>query len=114
MKPRLSIRMGEWDVAKQDRLLRTLLGSCIGVALYDQTHKVAGLAHVVLPWSNGANAMPGKFVDTAVPTLVREMTRLVGRTIRPTARIGGGANMFVTEVVRTIGQQNVEACEHQR
>ena len=44
-----SIRMGEIAVASasdEDTVLRTLLGSCIGVALYDRQRGVAGLAHV--------------------------------------------------------------------
>ena len=111
MKHARSIRMGEWAVAKDNGVLRTLLGSCIGLALYDGNHKVAGLAHVVLPRSSGETDVPGKFVDTAVPLLLQEMKRLVGRTITPTARIVGGANMFATDVVRTIGHQNIEASE---
>ena len=111
MKTTPSIRMGEWAVAQDDGVLRMLLGSCIGLALYDLTHQVAGLAHVVLPRSPGDTDVPGKFVDTAVPVLLTEMKRLVGRTIMPTARIVGGANMFATDVVRTIGQQNIEASE---
>ena len=31
-----SIRMGEMAVAREDGVLRTLLGSCIGLALYDR------------------------------------------------------------------------------
>lgn len=103
--------MGQWAVAKDNGVLRTLLGSCIGLALYDATDKVAGLAHIVLPRSQGETDVPGKFVDTAVPVLLIEMKRLVGRTIMPTARIVGGANMFPTNVVLTIGQQNIEASE---
>lgn len=106
-----SIRMGDWAVAKDNGVLRTFLGSCIGLALYDGRHRVAGLAHVVLPRSQGETDLPGKFVDTAVPMLLREMKRLVGGTILPTARIVGGANMFATNAVRTIGQQNIEASE---
>jgi len=105
------IPMGGWAVAKDNGVLRTILGSCIGLALYDGPHRVAGLAHVVLPHSQGQNDVPGKFVDTAVPVLLREMERLVGGTIVPTARIVGGANMFATSVVRTIGHQNIEASE---
>ncbi len=98
-----SIRMGDWAVAKDNGVLRTFLGSCIGLALYDGTHRVAGLAHVVLPRSQGETDVPGKFVDTAVSVLLNEMTRLVGRPVVPTARIVGGANMFAIDVVRTIG-----------
>ena len=106
-----SIRMGEMAVAKDDGVLRTLLGSCIGVALYDRAHRVAGLAHVVLPTSQGIPTLPGKFMDTAIPALLDKMAQLVGRAVEPTARIAGGANMFATEVVRTIGLQNIEASD---
>ncbi len=106
-----SIRMGEMAVAINDGVLRTLLGSCIGVVLYDRKHKVGGVAHVVLPESRGKTDRPGKFVDTAIPALMRDMKKLAGGAIEPTARIAGGANMFATEVVETVGTQNIEACE---
>jgi chemotaxis protein CheD len=106
-----SVRMGELAVAKASGQLRTLLGSCVGLALYDRAQRVAGLAHVALPASRGPTDMPGKFVDTAVPELLELMARLAGRSVRPTARLAGGANMFATETVFTIGQQNVEASE---
>ena len=104
-----SIRMGEMAVAMNDGVLRTLLGSCIGLALYDRKRKVGGLAHVVLPESRGETDRPGKFMDTAIPALIRDMTKLASGAIEPTARIVGGANMFATEVVETIGKQNIEA-----
>jgi chemotaxis protein CheD len=106
-----SIRMGEMAVAREDGVLRTLLGSCIGLALYDRKRKVGGLAHVVLPESRGGTDKPGKFMDTAIPALFQDMKKLAGGAIEPTARIVGGANMFATEVVATIGEQNVEASE---
>jgi len=98
-------------VAKDDGVLRTLLGSCIGVALYDRVHRVAGLAHVVLPTSQGIPELPGKFMDTAIPALLDKMAQLVGRAVEPTARIAGGANMFVTNMVYSIGKQNIEASD---
>ncbi len=106
-----SIRMGEFSVAKGDGVLCTLVGSCIGLALYDATHKVAGLAHMVLPQSRNSADSSGKFVDTAIPALLRDMTRLAEGAINPTARLTGGANMFATNAILTIGQQNIEASE---
>ncbi len=106
-----SIRMGELAVARNDGVLRTLLGSCIGLALYDRQRKVGGLAHVVLPEARGETDKPGKFVDTAIPTLMQDMKKLAGGAIEPTARLVGGANMFATNVVEAIGKQNIEASE---
>jgi len=106
-----SIKMGGLAVTMGEGVLRTLLGSCIGLALYDRRRKVGGLAHVVLPQSRGQNEPPGKFMDTAIPALLREMEALGGGTLEAKARIAGGANMFATSVTNTVGQQNIEACE---
>lgn len=92
--------------------LRTLLGSCLGLALYDRQHKVGGLAHIVLPRSPDPVAQkPGKFVDTALPELMARMQQLVGSRLRLSAKIAGGASMFSTTVANNIGLQNIEACE---
>lgn len=106
-----AIRMGEMAVAQSGGVLRTLLGSCVGIALYDRRRRVGGLAHVVLPESRGQTETPAKFVDTAVPALVEAMQALSEEPLRLSARIAGGAQMFKTSVARRIGDQNVEASE---
>lgn len=109
--PGSSIRMGEMSVARDGEELRTLLGSCIGLALYDRRHKVGGLAHIVLPKARGKTDRPGKFVDTAIPNLIAEMEHLAGGALKLTAKIAGGASMFATTVAANIGLQNMESCE---
>ena len=47
------VRMGEIAVATSEGVLRTLLGSCIGLVLYDRRARAGGLAHIVLPDSQG-------------------------------------------------------------
>jgi chemotaxis protein CheD len=103
--------MGELAVAQGDGVLRTLLGSCIGIALYDRRQAVGGLAHVVLPQSRKPDDPPGKFVDTAIPALLQAMSDVGTRPIKAEARIAGGANMFATTVTDTVGRRNIEACE---
>jgi len=105
------IRMGEMAVAQANGTLRTLLGSCMGLALYDRRKRVAGVAHIVLPESRGKEAAPGKFVDTAIPALRADMEELAGTSLRLVARLAGGANMFATDAARRIGDQNIEATE---
>ena len=106
-----SIRMGEMSVAWKGGELRTLLGSCIGLALYDRRHKVGGLAHIVLPQAQGKTDRPGKFVDTAIPSLVEQMEKLAGNKLKLTAKLAGGASMFSTTVAAKIGLQNIESCQ---
>lgn len=106
-----SIRMGEMAVAWQEGSLRTLLGSCIGLALYDRKLKVGGVAHIVLPQSRPPVELPGKFVDTAIPALIVKMQELVGDIVKPLAKIAGGANMFASTAQRNIGMDNLLATE---
>lgn len=103
--------MSEMGVAINGGLLRTLLGSCIGLALYDRKRKVGGLAHVVLPESGGNTESVGKYVDTAIPELIRQIEQLSGGKVKLTAKIAGGASMFSTTVARNIGFNNVKATE---
>ena len=108
---RPSIRMGEFAVAAGGVVLRTLLGSCLGIALYDHRSKTGGLAHVVLPHSKGATQLPAKFVDTAIPALIEEMGKVAGSRLDLTAKLAGGANMFKGSGAKRIGQQNIEAAD---
>jgi chemotaxis protein CheD len=104
--------MGEIAVARESGFLRTLLGSCVGVALYDRRLKVGALAHIVLPAAPQLVEKPGKYADTAVPAMIERMQELAGTTVRLHARIAGGANMFAAQMTEnTIGQQNVLALE---
>jgi len=105
--------MGEIAVARSSGVLRTLLGSCLGLALYDRRFKVAGLGHIVLPTSLGRAENPGKFADTAVPEMIRRMQELVDdERLKLYARIAGGANMFIsTDSSNSIGMQNMQAVE---
>ncbi len=106
--------MGKWAVAQAPTLIRTLLGSCVGVVLYDRNAKVGGVAHIVLPDSRGDTALPGKYADTAIPAMIADIDRQTGRRsmARLTATIAGGASMFQTSTPSlNIGKQNNEAVE---
>ena len=71
----VSVAIGQWAVAAAPVKIRTLLGSCVGVVLYDRVARVGGLAHIVLPNSRGATDHPGKFADTAIPAMIAEIER---------------------------------------
>jgi chemotaxis protein CheD len=108
------VRMAEQVVsAKPSDLLVSLgLGSCIGLALVDETAGVAGLVHIVLPQApaDRRDATASKFADTAVPALVEAVTRAGARRLQ--AVLCGGAHMFGnagSNPVMQIGARNAEA-----
>ncbi|MCQ6265817.1 chemotaxis protein CheD [Fictibacillus sp. WQ 8-8] len=93
----------------------TGLGSCVGIILYDPITRMAGMAHVMLPdssMSRTPEVNEGKFADTAVKALVKNLETQGVKKIRLKAKIAGGAQMFQfssgQESIR-IGPRNVEA-----
>ncbi len=107
------VRMGELvaTATAGDVLVSLGLGSCIGLALLDRRMGVAGLAHVVLPASDGHNAENRfKFADHAVPELIDRVVALGGRKARLEAVLVGGASMFaVSTSSLEVGQRNEAA-----
>ncbi|MEY3459730.1 MAG: Chemoreceptor glutamine deamidase CheD [Planctomycetota bacterium] len=103
------IGMGELDVMRGAGVLRTLLGSCIGLVLYDRQNVVGGLAHIVHPDSAGRSGPPGKYADTALAELLKLIEQKGGRQRNLTARYAGGSNMFGTTQLNQIGQMNIAA-----
>ena len=46
----IKVGMADLNICKEPDILTTIgLGSCIGIALYDPTTKISGLAHIMLP-----------------------------------------------------------------
>ncbi|EPR13099.1 chemotaxis protein CheD [Ruminiclostridium papyrosolvens] len=111
----IKVGMADLNSSRHPCMITTLgLGSCVGVALYDSTSKIAGLAHVMLPCSEQAknNSNIAKFADTAIVKLVDDMIKLGARKDKIVAKLAGGAQMFVfnqsSDLMR-IGYRNVVA-----
>lgn len=114
------VRIADLAVLQREGLLITIgLGSCVGVALYDLEHKIAGLAHIFLYDSNKysrtstANRFnPAKFADTAIPELIKTMKRLGSRGNHLVAHLAGGSKLFDFKFKGAdIGQKNLEASQ---
>lgn len=112
----ITVGMADYKTSKTPDILMTAgLGSCIGICIHDPVEKVGGMAHIMLPSSNGnPGANQAKYADTAVELLIQDILRLGAQKIRLRAKIAGGAQMFSfpgkTNVLR-IGDRNAEAVE---
>lgn len=101
--------MGGIGYGKGAQKVETLLGSCVGVAIWERTGKLGGLAHVVLPESAGREAPPGKFADTAIAELKKQLRAKGADPRKLTAKIAGGSTMFGTRTERDVGEKNYQA-----
>ncbi|WP_026476026.1 chemotaxis protein CheD [Alkaliphilus transvaalensis] len=97
MQNMIKVGMADLKVVKEPDALTTLgLGSCVGIAIYDNLKKIAGLAHIMLPDSTliKNNANKAKFADTAIEIMIDEMIKQGASMSRMTAKITGGSQMF--------------------
>ena len=109
----IKVGMADLAVCKPPDNLTTLgLGSCIGIALYDPSTKVTGLAHIMLPDSKQIrnNATIEKFADTGIQKLYDDMIKAGAKKARIVAKIAGGAQMFaIKDSGMNVGARNAQA-----
>lgn len=94
------------------KLVTYALGSCVGICLYEPSVRLAGMAHILLPYQKDAvNQSNGyKFADMGIRLLIEEMVEQGAKKGRLTAKIAGGAEMFQNMENRpNIGLRNVRA-----
>ncbi|MBA4016974.1 MAG: hypothetical protein C0483_07300 [Pirellula sp.] len=108
-----NVGMGQIAVVGRDQVARSVLGSCIGVVLYDERRCLGAFAHVVLPASGGRAGSPGKFADTAVPFMLEALRKAGADPKSVLAKITGGSNMFSADGPFQIGKQNADAVRAQ-
>ncbi|GGH82146.1 chemotaxis protein CheD [Pullulanibacillus pueri] len=111
----LAVGLSDIKVARQGQNLRSSgLGSCVGLVLFDSLRHIAGMAHIMLPdnkITRGKAHPPGKFANTAVPELLKQLLAIGAKKSNLYAKMAGGAEMFrtTTGFTANIGMRNIEA-----
>lgn len=108
------IPMAGLVIGKNDTVLRTFVGSCVAICIYDETQKIGGMAHVMLPKNNTGNStkgtkQEGKFADEAIDILIEKLMQLSPNS-KLQAKIAGGAKIFAHESdsgTLNIGNKNI-------
>jgi chemotaxis protein CheD len=106
----INVGIADFNVSASPDILRTILGSCVGVCLYDQDIRIGGMGHIMLPSFKEGSTSIKKYADSSIPLMLREMEEKGVNRGRVTAKIVGGARMFnVSEnsVMGEIGNNNI-------
>ena len=84
-------------------VLQAYLGTCVGLALYDESTKIGGMIHILLPKppSTGSVEFPEKYASTGVPILINKLIALGALPENLKASIAGGA------LVGPVNQQDI-------
>lgn len=114
----VQVGISEFAVTSEETTLKSYgLGSCLAVALFDDEAGVAGLAHVMLPSGDEAGddaENPGKYADTAIRAMLRQMVERGATYTEVQAKIAGGSDMFEFESFGDgVGDRNVQAAREE-
>lgn len=113
----INVGIGELSVNRAPVVLETRgLGSCVGVTLYDTKNRIGALAHMMLPSLSCSNnkeisePMKFRYVDYALPYMLKKMIFMGSNRDDIVAKIVGGASMFRRKSsTLNIGEKNVKA-----
>ncbi len=94
------------------------LGSCVGIAIFDEATSTAGMAHVLLPLAEDQAldpSEPARYGDVAVNALLQAMTRAGAKTTRLIVKLAGGASVLgqANSPTFKVGQRNADAIREQ-
>ncbi len=105
----VTVGVGDLKIAQSPKVIKTSLGSCVGVVLYDKVQKVGGMLHLMLPNCNDREGKPSKYADTGIPLLLDLMiNKAKSNKNTLTAKIFGGAKMFGdSSEIFDIGKSNI-------
>jgi chemotaxis protein CheD len=103
------VGVGDLKIARSPKTIKTSLGSCVGVVLYDNVQKIGGMLHLMLPNCRDRNAKLSKYADTGIPLLLELMiNEAMANKNALKAKIFGGAKMFtVNSDLFDIGKSNI-------
>ncbi len=111
MKKNILINVGDYYASATPAIIRTTLGSCVAVCLYDPVNRIGGMNHILLPGYPDLEVLGGsaRYGVNAMELVVNRIMSLGGNRRYLTAKVFGGANVMDTlSKDYPIGTQNAE------
>jgi len=106
----INVGIADIGIDTAPNTLRTILGSCIGICIYDPVVRLGGLSHIMLPSSKNPTVNIKKYADSAIPYMIDEMIKRGADRKRMIAKIAGGSTMFrhtENTLMGDIGKNNI-------
>lgn len=92
--PEVSIQAGGVHVSDRPCVVRTILGSCVAVCLFDPESKVGGMNHFLLSEGEPDDARATRYGAQAMAALLRELEACSGVRSRLRAKLFGAARVL--------------------
>ncbi len=102
---------GELIFSNQPLIVKTVLGSCVGICLYDKVKKVGGMCHYLLPKPFNQEAST-KYGSIAMPYLLKKF-QSYGSDIKhlDASILGGSFVLFDEKEIFFVGDKNIDIAQ---
>jgi chemotaxis protein CheD len=106
----LYLHPGQIFASSEPTAVKTILGSCVAVCLWDCVRRQAGMNHYLLPYGIGEGPAGARYGNVALERLIRKLLELGSRKQDLQAKLFGGA--CVIEAFKNkgthLGRKNVK------
>lgn len=106
---------GQYFVTTQNKMLVTVLGSCVAACLFDQVSGIGGMNHFMLPSVNKTaeefdkmQGVAAKYGVHAMELLINDLVKAGASKKRIKAKIFGGGKVVPSFVQNDVGRFNAE------
>lgn len=110
-RARVYLLPGQLHVSAEPCQIKTILGSCVAICLWDKRRGSGGMNHYLLPASREGQPTSLRYGDEATRVLLEELRKIGCRPPNLRARIFGGAAIFTKRdnYPSSLGAHNVAA-----
>lgn len=108
---KITINIGDYYVSRYPVIVKTILGSCVSVCLYDPVNMVGGMNHILLPGKADLKHYDdrSRYAINAMELLINEIMKKGGVRKNIVAKLFGGANVLPAIKNRYfVGSQNIQ------
>ena len=110
------VQPGELHLVRGPAILRTVLGSCVGVTFWNERLSIGGLCHPMLPRCPAEEcgmsvAALRRYVDAAIREMARKLDELKAGRLETEVKLFGGADVLAVERTDerpTVGRLNAD------
>ncbi len=91
---------GDYFVGAGQFKVRTLLGSCVSITLWDPVRRVGAMCHIMLSGRRGGGRRDARYAEDALALMLAELAAYGVAAKDLQAKVFGGGNMFPSLVGR--------------
>ncbi len=117
--PVITLKPAELFISERPSIVRTVLGSCVSVTMFDRRLGISAICHALLPRSDESSELdshtsgPYKYVNSVVPLMVQRLRNYGVEIDDLEVKLFGGADMMTARTGRPnyhpVGKSNIDA-----